>query len=326
MSVEFDITTECNRGCEYCPSSRGPNAMKLDMAILERFFRSLEGQTKGLLMSGGEPTIAETFPHTLQLAKKSGFVDISLVSNGSQLYRKRVRDALLSDASVIRISVYGWESGQPDEEFKQVLKQVEKLRKEIEDSGSSLEIGFSLLTHSSMIDRIPAILETIRDAGAHWLYFHPECDGWGTGVLNQFAQDGVIAKIKKIQKRYDSFATYLCEERYHKDPLAFDRYHTSYFLMVIGAYAGIYLGTEGKYQPHLKMGKLTEEWKTDDLWDEKRCNKIVATNSDNYTAIDGRHRGVLYNHLVQQIISGTLELDGTIKKAHDTGMRYPYVL
>ena len=66
VTVELDITSKCTRICEDCPSCRSPIHMNMDMSFLDNLMASFEGQTKGVLMTGGEHTLSENFPKELQ--------------------------------------------------------------------------------------------------------------------------------------------------------------------------------------------------------------------------------------------------------------------
>src|SRR3990170_3804471 len=104
VTVEMDITTHCPLRCNDCPSTRSPEAKNFSLDRIDRFFGSLEGQTKGLLLSGGEPTSSPDFPAFLKLARSRGFEQIAIVTNGANLDDEATVEALLENATVVRIS------------------------------------------------------------------------------------------------------------------------------------------------------------------------------------------------------------------------------
>ncbi|MBN1829902.1 MAG: radical SAM protein [Deltaproteobacteria bacterium] len=90
VTLELDITTACNRECPGCPSASGPFSRNLDMAFIRHLFSLIGGRTKGLLLTGGEPTISPIFPDVLREARRSGFEEIAVVTNGSFLAEEKV--------------------------------------------------------------------------------------------------------------------------------------------------------------------------------------------------------------------------------------------
>jgi len=324
-TVEMDITTECNAGCQDCPSGRSPLHEELAPELVDRLFASLEGQTRGLLLSGGEPTIAHEFPRTLAEARRRGFRDVSVVTNGSQLHRRSVQAALLEHGSAVRISLYGWEVS-PSTKLAGVLTSIAKLRKQIESTASQLQIGVSLLTTSEMTHSLPDIVSTLREAGAHWLYLHPRCTGWGTGTLGLEEQRGVLEAAQKASDGLSDFELQFCSDRFGDSPLDFSRYHTANFLLVVGADGRLYLGTESKYQPQYVVGALTNTWTSEDLWTPRRSRAIDSASSTAYTPAGGRHRGILYSALIQSLLDERFSVDSVITSARNEAPRFPHVL
>ncbi|MHB8792567.1 MAG: radical SAM protein [Thermoleophilia bacterium] len=320
VTVEMDITTFCPKKCKDCPSTRSPEAQFFELDHIDRFFGRLEGQTKGLLISGGEPTSSPDFPAFLKLARARGFEEIAIVSNGAHLDEDETMAALMEDATIIRLSLYGW-----DEEVTRghgtVLKKIETLRKHIDDSGSGLHIGVSALTASDRVPALGSLANAVADAGAHWIYFHPICTGWGTGHLRQTDQSGVTAEIARLQLKagMQDFGVYFCPSRYENGALEFNEYYSAYFLMVVGADGVNYLGTETKYQHDYAIAKTSDP---DFIRRPARLDLIRSVNHGNYPPLGGRHRGLLYNHHIEQLRSGAgHQINGV-----DAAYLYPHIL
>jgi len=299
VTLELDITSECNRKCQNCPSSRSTEHQNLSMDFVDRLFACLEGQTKGLLLTGGEPTMAHTFPKVLKMAQKYGFVDVAVVTNGSFLDKKQVFDALLKYASTIRVSMHDW-AGIFDKGLYETLKQIETLRSLIEKEGSKLQIGISALTSKAKSDALIQVTHDVQSAGAHWIYFHPLCTKWDIGSPERVDQTDVLMKIEACRKsQQDGFKVFVFRDRYEETDLDFDGYHSAHFLLTVGADRMNYLGAEVKYQPQHIIADLTGEWRNDFLWQKKRLERILFVNSRNYPAINSRHRGMLFSHLIE---------------------------
>lgn len=308
-TLELDITSVCNRKCAHCPSTTTLPSYNLSASFVERLFARLEGQTQGLLMTGGEPTMAQNFAETLALARRYSFVDVVVVTNGSFLDEEPVAQALLAYASVVRVSMYDW-SDKSTGGLAPTLKRIERLRAKIDRVSSPLQIGMSALTSDSNIGALRTVARQAASAGAHWLYFHPTCVNWEIGAPTQVSQQGVLVRIKEIQSEHQNgLRVYVHNDRYQTGTLEFDRYHTSHFLLVIGADGKNYLGPEGKYMPQNVIADVTGNWGDDFLWRRERLERIDAVNSQNFPAIGSRHRGVLYNNLVERLMQTGSTLD-----------------
>lgn len=323
VCIELDITSKCTRNCPNCPSGKGLNQKSLSLSFVQNLLSSMERQSKGLLLSGGEATFSPIFPDVVALARREGFEEIAVVTNGSLLSENRVLNALTEHVSTIRISMYDWD-GTSCEGIAPTLRRISSLRSHIDQVGSSLKIGISILTESSRIGKLVEVAEAVRSAGAHWVYFHPMCIGWEIGRLNQVDQKGVIpALVDYRSKTKDDFEVFFSAARYGRNPLHFNGYHAAHFLMVVGSDGYNYLGAEVKYQPQYAVADLSREWRSDFLQNPDRLNKIHAITSENYTALNSRHRGVLYNDYIERLKSGSNSESETVV---GEDFRFPYIL
>lgn len=305
VTVELDITSKCTRICEDCPSCRSPIHMNMDMSFLDNLMASFEGQTKGVLMTGGEPTSSENFPKALQIIKSRGIEELAVVTNGSELAKPHVADALLEHASTIRISMYDWDENSCGG-IAPVLEKIAYLRRRVQETKSSLQIGISALTNEERVPRLSELAQEIKKAGADWIYFHPMCTGWGDAHLVPMSQKGVVEEIRAIKNDLstDTFGVHISENRYVDTPIIFQGYHAAHFMMVVGADGKNYLGAEVKYQPNFVIGDIHEIGVAKFLHDKKRAETIAHVTSDNYSALKSRHRGVLYNHFIETLKNG----------------------
>ena len=308
VTLELDLTSQCNRTCPDCPSTRASQNHSLSLDFIGKLFSSHEGETRGLLLTGGEPTLSPVFRETLRLARQKGFTEIAVVTNGSLLHTPEVEEALLQYASTIRLSLYDWEKSTCNT-FESVLEKIESLRKKIDQTGSRLQIGISALTSEKRSDKLKILVDTVRSAGAHWVYFHPLCTRWNIGRPTPESQDGIIEKISEIQAKKDlNNPVFYSPERYEDFPLNFESYHSAYFLLVVGADGLNYLGPEVKYHPHFAIADLTEAGMNNFLWKQSRVQMINGISNQSYSAIKSRHRTVLYNHFIENLQSGLISV------------------
>jgi organic radical activating enzyme len=301
-TLELDITTECTRRCPVCPSTTGPRSTMLDLGFVKRLFARLEGETRGLLLSGGEPTLAPVFPDVLRLARQYGFIDIAVVTNGTLLDREQVAAALCAYASTIRVSIYDW-TGESREDLQATFRRIENLRSRVDREGSRLQIGVSALTSKENAGTVCSVAEKAASSGAHWIYFHPMCIRWDIGAPERVDQSGVLPKIRECQEQFsDGFRIFTFADRYVERQIDFTGYHAAHFLLVVGADGVNYLGAEVKYNPRYAIAHLTS-WHDDFLWRRERLRQIESVDSRTYAALASRHRGIMYNHVIQNLVN-----------------------
>jgi MoaA/NifB/PqqE/SkfB family radical SAM enzyme len=326
VTLELDITTHCTRKCAKCPMIRSSFQRHLDLEFVENLFSRLEGQTGGLLVAGGEPTLSPVFPEILAAARKHGFQEVAIVTNGSLLHNHQVVDALISHSTVVRISMYTWGEDKCGG-VGLTLRQVESLRTKVEKHGSRLDIGVSVLTWKDRAKDIANICDAVRSAGAHWVYFHPMCDGWEKGAPASVGQEGVLKAIRRYrQASQDGFKVFVSRLRYEATKLQFSGYHAAHFLCVVGADGKNYLGAEVKYQPQYIIANLSEKWRRDFLWHPDRQKRIERVGSNTYSALSSRHRGALYSDLIERLKQSKDPLQSGSLPLPKNGFGYPYVL
>ncbi len=312
-TVELDLTQKCTRACPGCPYtvSRRPGlTLKLD--FLDRLFSILGENTPGLVLSGGEPTSVSHFPEVVSLARKRGFKEIAVISNGGMTHLPEVQDALLEHATAIRFSLYDWQNGK-SKYFLNTLKKINDLRYRIDKEGSSLEIGASILTRKELNHKYKEVGLMAIDSGIDWLYFHPYCIGWEDRYPKQADQEGVLEAIEQFKKAAPWGANIqVPEKRYSSAPLYFDKLHGSHFLIQVGADGVNYAGPECKYENDAILLDLNEYMKDDFLWHPKRIAGIERLNSNNYRFIGTKHRPPMFSNYIQGLIdenvSGTNHL------------------
>ncbi|MBI2840979.1 MAG: radical SAM protein [Acidobacteria bacterium] len=326
VTLELDITSHCTRVCEHCPSSRSEYQHSLSFPFIEELLASLEGQTRGLLLSGGEPTMSPHFPAVLALARDRGFEDIAVVTNGSLLHKREVAQALAEHASTIRVSIYDWDRGSC-RAIDDTLLRVEGLRKYIDVEEAMVKIGISALTSSDRASRLCDLTRRVRSSGAHWIYFHPMCDGWEDGNVARMDQTGVPAVLRSlVLSSTQEFGVHYLEARYDNIRPDFSGYHAAHFLMVVGADGKNYLGAEVKYQDRFAIADVLGKMKPGFLQDPDRLSRIASVRGAEYTAAAGLHRGVLYSHHIEQLLRSPESSVESLLGAGSNHFSFPHIL
>jgi len=302
-TIELDLTQLCTRSCPGCPYSVSRMAgLTLQLPFLDRLFGILGPHTPGIVFSGGESTIVPHFPETVALAKKKGFREIAVISNGANIDRPDVQDALLEHVTSIRISLYDWQE-EDSLSFLDTLKKIESLRNRIEKEGSRLEIGASILTHSEFNHRYESVGRKALDAGIDWLYFHPFCIDWDKQCPVKADQTGVLEAIERFREMMPMNANIQVPiERYQARPLYFEKLHGSFFLIQVGADGINYAGPESKYEKDAELLDLNVYLEDDFLWHPQRLKRLNEINSGNYRFIGTKHRPPIFSDYIQKLI------------------------
>lgn len=301
-TIELDLTDSCTRACPACPFGASRlNTRYLSLRFLDRLFSILDGQTPGMILSGGEPTLSPHFPEVLALARRRGFRQIATISNGTRLHLPAIQDALLEHGTALRVSLYDWESGRL-ETARKTFAQVAHLRERADREGSRLEIGVSMLTSRKRLPYIGPVADLAAESGAHWLYFHPFCRDWEVRPA-QDDQTGVLEALDDVRDRLAGrIEVQVARDRYGDKALHFSSFHAAHFLLQIGADGVNYIAPEAKYRPESALVALDEDMDKDFLWHPDRLARIAALDSGRYPVIGTRHRGSIFSdHLERRM-------------------------
>jgi len=327
-TVEVDLTQTCNRSCTGCPNGESRRqGHTLQFSFLDRLFSILGPNTPGIILSGGEPSIVPLFPETVSMARKKGFKQIVVVSNGANVDRPEIQAALLEFVTSIRISLYDWQSDD-SESFRNTLKKIEGLRNSIEKERSKLEIGASILTRQEWNHRYIPVGVQALNAGTNWLYFHPYCIDFDSGYPTQANQTGVLEVIEELKEIVPQNTNIQVPiERYSKQLLYFEKFHGAYFLMEVGADGILYAGPECKYDKDAALFNLHDYMEDDFLWHPQIIKRLNEINSDNYRFIGTRHRPPIFSDYIQKIIQ--LRTDNKTDKSlieYSNSYIHPFIL
>jgi len=312
VTLELGLTARCNRICAGCPSRLGNDTMELELHHIRPLLGFLAGHTRGLIVTGGEPTLSPIFPDVLDLAQNTyEFQETVVVTNGTRLDDPVISMALLHHASAVRVSLYDW-AEHSLRRLDPVLSQIRNLRNKADQMGSKLLIGCSALLTTPRISLIKPVAEAVWKAGAHFLYVHPICLGDSLDAyVERDLQQHVLAAIEETRTYYlGHLQLYHIPHRFDVSPISFSGYHASHFIWVIAADAHRYVSTEVKYRQAYDLGTLGETPLNEWLNGPGTRRFIAAIKSDNFLAKGGRNRGLLYNSLIQRLLqneTGPLE-------------------
>jgi molybdenum cofactor biosynthesis enzyme MoaA len=174
------ITCDCNQDCIFCDS----NTSQDQNLYSEKRIKSQISQRIGLRrlnITGGEPTVCDKLKEYIKLAKKTGYRDIAMLTNGNKFADKRysvqIKKSGLTDAIV---SVYHFDPRICDRiskvrgSFRQKLEGIANLQK------LSIKITVNIVIFSGNYMAIPQIVKFLhKGLGIKYFAFsflEPNCE------------------------------------------------------------------------------------------------------------------------------------------------------
>jgi len=156
------VTSECNQDCIFCDSNVGSDPALYSMRRVESQILERNGLTR-LNITGGEPTICSNLGEYIKLAKKAGYRDIAMLTNGNRFsekkYASQIKKSGLTEAI---ISVYHYDSGISDAlskvkgSFQQKLKGIDNL------INLGIEVTVNIVIFSGNYKAIPKLVRFLH--------------------------------------------------------------------------------------------------------------------------------------------------------------------
>jgi pyruvate-formate lyase-activating enzyme len=166
ISFELDLTNKCNNRCPKCVGVK-ENGAELTLEQITSIVNQMHNlNVKSVVISGGgEPLMSPHFVKTLYMFKNAG-ISIGLNSNGLAMCNDYIRSAILDCCTYFRISLdagtpsmYKLTHGMNEEEFWQVIDNIDELIKLRDVSDSTTSIGLGYLTGESTLSGIMDFFE-----------------------------------------------------------------------------------------------------------------------------------------------------------------------
>ena len=158
--LRFGITSNCNFRCKYCNSHNSHSKDMSDKDIKEILEAAIENGVKKIHWTGGEPLFKTTITEFMKYAKKLGYEEQSITTNGFFLERK-ANDLKESGISRINVSLDTMDSLK----FKNIVG-IDALDKVLKGIDKMLEITDCLIKINMVVmkDNIKEITDFINYA------------------------------------------------------------------------------------------------------------------------------------------------------------------
>jgi len=161
-NLRISITSKCNFSCPYCHrEGYDENGHEITLEEIEKIARLFsELGVKSVKITGGEPLLRRDIVEIVEIFKKNGYKDISLVTNGILLNRYASR---LKEAGLHRINI------GCDSYFPTLPKNVENIKRNIllaRDLGLVVKINMVLLKGIN-VEQLPHMIKFCRENGVN---------------------------------------------------------------------------------------------------------------------------------------------------------------
>lgn len=126
------LTRVCNNRCKFCLDSEAQDGTYIEYdKILSEYKKGIAQGAKRVILSGGEPTIHPQIINLISAAKKTGYDEIQIITNGRMFYYQDfLNQAVESGLSEATFSIHGHNSTLHDSlvgvngAFKQSIKGI----------------------------------------------------------------------------------------------------------------------------------------------------------------------------------------------------------
>jgi uncharacterized radical SAM superfamily Fe-S cluster-containing enzyme len=148
LLANIDLTNRCNLNCDFCFANARVCGYVYEPTFeeVEQMLTMLRAEkpnpTPAVQFAGGEPTLREDLPDLVRLAKKMGFVQVQIATNGIRLAKDSNYAEILKDAGVSTVYLH----------FDGVSKKTNfKLNRDIQAVENCKAIGLGMVLVPTII-------------------------------------------------------------------------------------------------------------------------------------------------------------------------------
>jgi MoaA/NifB/PqqE/SkfB family radical SAM enzyme len=160
---ELFLNYACQAKCAFCYNPPiTPELLRRELTFAqaaEALFAAADGGAKKLNLHGGEVTLRDDLPKILRLARKLGFAEITLVTNGVRLGDARYAKSLVSaGVTHVRMSVHAADAALHDRivvvpgAFERLTRGISHLKK------LGVPVGLNFVLVRANLKALPALL------------------------------------------------------------------------------------------------------------------------------------------------------------------------
>ncbi len=191
--ADLKVGFACNNRCVFCAQGdRRATCGAVDVDVLEQRLASARSRSRGLVLTGGEPTVYKHLVRLVRTARRLGYAPIQVQTNGRMLAYRNIVDALrLAGVHEFSPSLHG----STAEAHDALTRAPGSFAQSALGIANAVASGASVVTNSVVVrdnvDDLPALVAKLASLGvrhAQLAFVHPV----GT------ARDGFDAVVPRL--------------------------------------------------------------------------------------------------------------------------------
>ena len=293
VQVEVDPICVCNFRCAYCRSFNDLDAKHLwSKDFYENIFYDLKsGGVKSVTISGGgEPTLHPDIEKILFHCKKAGLMS-ALITNGSMLDKKNLRNAILNSCEGIRVSLgestakehVKCKKYKKENLFETIINSIRLLVNERNSQDRNTLIGVQFIFDNNNYKGITNATKLAKEIGVDYVELRrlqfsdllkdkeavnkkvtQEIQNLISDSKKKYETDEFIV-FKRIQRKTLNSTDFECESNICRAPA---------LEAVIGADQNVYVCGGLRYIKKYSLGKIGDSfW---DIWESSERKEMLA--------------------------------------------------
>jgi radical SAM protein with 4Fe4S-binding SPASM domain len=300
LSVQIDITNNCNYNCLYCYNDSKLNSKKKYLSkkqIIKLIKYLSKNNINSILFSGGEPFLNPDIYEFIKIAKKSGIQNVNINTNGS-LILKNI-EKIYNYVNIITINIDGNKKNHNklrghEKSYQETIKVIKKL----ESNYPQIKISVITVVNHMNIDEIEEVIlkcKKYKNIKEHRLLcFMPIGRGDFNKELELKNKDWV--KLKSIMKKYidnkylklgHGGIVFNIDEKINKNNIVRTNCDAGKFIITIDCEGNIYPCNFNRMSDNkagnILYNDLLETWTKSDIIrnyrnfkiDDQKCNKCI---------------------------------------------------
>lgn len=181
ITMEWHLSNICNHKCPYCAHRNRTKDLLFPKELIDPVVEDLvKMNVKAVVFSGGgEPLMNNDICYAMYAIKNcNDKIDIGLITNGSRLNKKEIRETITDYCTWVRISVDAgsketYEKIHGVNTFDEVIQNIQDLVKTKKQYNSKVKIGVSFLLNTMNYNELIKAVKIFENTGIDYFQVKP---------------------------------------------------------------------------------------------------------------------------------------------------------